>query len=122
MASPVLASMYFAVFTTGLIWAALGVMAFWVWQLGKSASSWLMLIGVGLASMWALLAGLGIVFEGMGWFSILGALGITLGYYLSAKSVIDSRLQRFQAERRAAAPPPEPAGPPPSIGSIHVRT
>ena len=120
--TPVLGSMYFAVFMTGLVWAALGVMAFWVWQLGKSASSWLLLIGVGFTSMWALLAGMGIAFEGMGWMSVTGAVCFTLGYYLSVKTVIDAKIAKIRAEHGAEASAPAPSSPPPSIGSVHVRT
>jgi hypothetical protein len=96
---------------TGVAWAGLVVMAFWIWQKSKAAVNWLLLLGALATSGYALLAGLGIRFEGMGWVSVIGAALVTVGYYLSAKPAIDAKLAEIKAKKRAAAavslsPPP----------------
>jgi hypothetical protein len=112
----------FSFFATGLVWAAMGVMVFWMWQTAKTAMNWLLLVGVALTALFAILAGVGIWFEGMGWVSVLGAVLVTLGYYVSVKPVVDDRLRRMQAKHQETVDAAPTGAPPPSIGAVRVRT
>src|SRR5437762_12223180 len=101
MTTVVLADMSLSLLVAGLVWVSLAVMVFWIWESARVAMNWLLLFGVGLTATYVLLAGLGVSFEGMGWLSVLGAVLVTVGYYLSVKPLIDLRLREIQMKRRA---------------------
>ena len=110
MPHPVLAFM-FEPFLVFLVWLVMLVMNLWMFQKTKAQGNLLMTIGAGALSLSALL----IAFESWGkfqsfWLPFLGAILLVVGFYLTAKPVVDvhiealkKKIQEATAEKKAEA-------------------
>ncbi len=107
----------FELFLIFLVWAVMLVMNLWMFQKTKGKGNLFMLIGAGCLALPALLLSLS-HFADPGaarffvlWLPLIGAVFIVLGFYLTAKPVVDAqiealkkRIQDAKAEKKADAP------------------
>jgi hypothetical protein len=93
---------------TGLVWAALAVVGFWIWQRLRGTGPLLLVIGAGGLAVFYLLEMVGINFEGMTWFLFLGSILVGLAVYLANKPLIDARIAAIKAKRGTPQMPPPP--------------
>ena len=92
MLQPVLA-FFFEPFLVFLVWAVMLVMNLWMFQKTKSNGNLLMTIGAGCLGLSQLL----ISFESYGkfqafWLPLIGAVVLVVGFYMTAKPVVDAHL------------------------------
>jgi phosphotransferase system glucose/maltose/N-acetylglucosamine-specific IIC component len=99
---------------SALIWIALALMAFWIWSASKANAALYTLIGAGLLGVMSIMPILGI-YSDMSWMMIIGSALVALGYYFTAKPVVDKHIQELKEKAKAKTAsggsntPPPPA-------------
>lgn len=105
----VLAVFHFEFFLLALVWGVWIVLNLWIWQKSKAQSNLLMLIGSALLSLAALLWSFGEVSEFiMYWLPFVGAVLLTIGFYLSVKVLVEAHLHALQAKLKHATQEKKP--------------
>lgn len=103
MFTPILAALHFEGLLAGLVFAALALLNFWVWQKGKSTGNLLMLLGFGWLGLCWILFSFETVLLGAanyGWQEFIGAGAILGGFYLSVKPMVAAQIAALQAKAK----------------------
>ena len=103
MLSPILAVFTFEALLAGIVFAALALLNFWVWQKGKSTGNLLMLVGFGWLGLCWILMSFGTVLLGMtnfAWQEFIGAGAVLAGFYLSVKPMVAAQIAALQAKAK----------------------
>lgn len=101
MAIPVLAFV-FESFLIFLIWGVMLVMNLWMFQKTKGRGNLLMLIGAGCLALSALLYSIATFADPgtakfvMFWLPLIGAVLVVLGFYMTAKPVVDVHIEALK--------------------------
>ena len=103
-----LAEFSIAYIASGIVWAALAVGGFWIWQRLRGTGPLLLVIGAGGLAVYFLLLTIGVVFEGMKWFLFLGTVLVALDVYLANKPLVDAKIAAIKAKRGTPQMPPPP--------------
>ena len=97
MLTPVLAFV-FESFLVFLVWAVMLVMNLWMFQKTKGRGNLLMLIGAGCLSLSALIISFAKIADPgtanfiLFWLPLIGAILLVLGFYMTAKPVVDAEI------------------------------
>lgn len=99
----VLAAFHFEPFLVFLVWGVMLVMNLWMFQKTKGRGNMLMLVGAGCLALSALLAS----FETIStfvlfWLPLIGAILLVIGFYLTAKPVIDTHIDALKKKLKEA--------------------
>ncbi|MFV1958777.1 MAG: hypothetical protein ACC662_05120 [Planctomycetota bacterium] len=83
-----------------IVWAALLVFNLWMWQKTKGNGNLLMLVGAGAMALPALLFAFGTAPTEFLWFWLpfIGAILLTVGFYLTAKPIVDAEMKALKAK------------------------
>ena len=116
MLTPVLAFV-FESFLVFLVWAVMLVMNLWMFQKTKGRGNLLMLIGAGCLSLSAFIISIAKIADPgtasfiLFWLPLIGAILLVLGFYMTAKPVVDAqiealkkKIQESRAEKEDEAP------------------
>lgn len=98
----------FESFLVFLIWAVMLVMNLWMFQKTKGRGNLFMLIGAGCLSLSALILSLakfadpGALTFVMFWLPLIGAILLVLGFYMTAKPVVDVHIEALKKKLKEA--------------------
>ena len=103
---PILAAFRFGSLLVFVVWAVMLVMNLWMFQKTKAQGNLLMTIGaggLGLGTLYATFASWDSVSEFMMfWVPFFGAILLVLGFYLTAKPVVDVHVQALKKKIQEA--------------------
>jgi len=111
----VLATFYATALLLALPWAALAVLAFWVWRRAKSGGHLVMLVGAGWLTLDAVLRTLDVYLLGAEsgyWGQFIGATLIASGFGVTVQPLVAADIAKILG-RRGALPTPPTSAPPP---------
>lgn len=107
MSNPVLAFV-FESFLVFLIWAVMLLMNLWMFQKTKARGNLLMLIGAGCLSVSALIISIAKIADPgtagflLYWLPLIGAILVVLGFYMTAKPVVDDQIAALKKKLQDA--------------------
>jgi len=109
--TPILA-FEFEPFLAFLVWAVLLVFNLWMWQKTKGQGNLVMMLGAGGLGLSYLL----IAFESYSkfiwfWLPLIGAVLVTLGFYLTAKPIVDKEIATLKQKLHDATAKKGQGGP-----------
>ncbi len=122
---PLLAEFSFWLLPSGLLWAFLAALNFWVWRRSKSSGHLVMLLGAAWLAQHYVLGAFDMCVIGRSNYSlsvVLGSLLFAIGFYLSVKPLVADDLARARHWMKSKlgksgaapyAPPAPPAAPTP---------
>lgn len=95
--SPVIAAFSFWYLPSGLLWAFLAALNFWVWRRSKSSGHLVMLLGGAWLAQYYVLAAFEICLIGAANYAlavVFGSLLFAIGFYVSVKPLVSDDLAR----------------------------